>query len=448
MSRQVTLGLAAVALMWLIILGWWFIPTWQINSFNESLTPGERLPPKDIAELTDNYRKTLTQIIGGLGVAIGLVFTYRTLIATQRSVETAREGQITERFTRAIDQLGDDKLEIRIGGIYALERIARDSNRDYWPIIEVLTTYVRMRAPWPPGSSEEDSLYQRDLPAPPRQGQAWMLLNYVRENIFWMPNKHRVEERNAQLSPSEKQQQPLAQDLIPGRGDNLHIPDPDIRAALAVIRRLTHDFGKQGEDPIDLSGTDLRGGDLRGAYLEGIRLFNTRLEKANLFNVNLERARLGDADDLGKGAHLEEAQLKFANLKKARLHGAFLNGSQLERAELQEAELYHASLMGAKLRRAQLQGARFHEAHLEDAQFVEANLQEAKLGRTYLKGTNFARAILLRADLRFADLRQTENLTQDQIDEADGDENTTQLPEDLHLPRHWAKNTNGPVDSK
>jgi hypothetical protein len=45
-----------------------------------------------------------------------------------------REGQITERFTSVIDQLGKaankgSKLfEIRVGGIYALERIARESD--------------------------------------------------------------------------------------------------------------------------------------------------------------------------------------------------------------------------------------------------------------------------------------------------------------------------------
>jgi len=45
----------------------------------------------------------------------------------RRTLETTREGQITERFTRAIDQLGHAHLDVRLGGIYGLERIARDS---------------------------------------------------------------------------------------------------------------------------------------------------------------------------------------------------------------------------------------------------------------------------------------------------------------------------------
>ena len=98
---------------------------------------------------------------------MGIFFTWRGQRITQESLQDtrenseenlrlAREGQITERFTRAIDQLGatdeanNKKLEIRLGGIYALERIAGDSlamedspGRDYSTVMEVLTAYVR-----------------------------------------------------------------------------------------------------------------------------------------------------------------------------------------------------------------------------------------------------------------------------------------------------------------
>jgi len=44
-----------------------------------------------------------------------------------RTFELTEQGQVTDRYTKAIEQLGSDKLDVRIGGIYALERIARDS---------------------------------------------------------------------------------------------------------------------------------------------------------------------------------------------------------------------------------------------------------------------------------------------------------------------------------
>src|SRR6185437_5342840 len=65
----------------------------------------------------------------------------------QSNIRVAEEGKITDRFSKAIEQLGSKKLEIRLGGIYALERIANDSERDHWPVMEVLTAYVRENAP-------------------------------------------------------------------------------------------------------------------------------------------------------------------------------------------------------------------------------------------------------------------------------------------------------------
>ena len=53
----------------------------------------------------------LAQIIGGTLVLIGLYLTWRRITASERNVEVAREGQITERFTHAVEQLGSAKLE-------------------------------------------------------------------------------------------------------------------------------------------------------------------------------------------------------------------------------------------------------------------------------------------------------------------------------------------------
>jgi hypothetical protein len=60
-------------------------------------------------------------------------------IAGKRHLEQTnadRERRITDSFTKAVELLGKPELEVRLGAIYALERIARESKRDYWPIIE------------------------------------------------------------------------------------------------------------------------------------------------------------------------------------------------------------------------------------------------------------------------------------------------------------------------
>jgi hypothetical protein len=58
-----------------------------------------------------------------------------------------RAGQITDRFGKAVGQLGSAELDVRLGGIYALERIARDSADDHPQVMEVLTAFVRVHAP-------------------------------------------------------------------------------------------------------------------------------------------------------------------------------------------------------------------------------------------------------------------------------------------------------------
>jgi hypothetical protein len=73
-----------------------------------------------LAAARDAARGRLLTLGAGLLAAGALLFTARTFTLS-------REGQVTDRYTKAIDQLGSGKLDVRIGGIYALERIARDS---------------------------------------------------------------------------------------------------------------------------------------------------------------------------------------------------------------------------------------------------------------------------------------------------------------------------------
>jgi hypothetical protein len=55
----------------------------------------------------------------------------------RRTHELTEQGQVTDRYTKAIEQLESEKLDVRIGGIYALERVARDSARDHPTVMEV-----------------------------------------------------------------------------------------------------------------------------------------------------------------------------------------------------------------------------------------------------------------------------------------------------------------------
>ena len=78
-------------------------------------------------------------------LAAGLAIAGITLMRHFAQTEADRQRRITESFSKAIEQLGSDKLEVRLGGIYALERISQESPHDYWTVMENLTAFVRER---------------------------------------------------------------------------------------------------------------------------------------------------------------------------------------------------------------------------------------------------------------------------------------------------------------
>jgi hypothetical protein len=69
-------------------------------------------------------------------VLAGLGFSARTYYLTRR-------GQLTDRYSKAITQLASDKLAERLGGIYALEHLMVESERDHDTVIEVLAAFIR-----------------------------------------------------------------------------------------------------------------------------------------------------------------------------------------------------------------------------------------------------------------------------------------------------------------
>ena len=95
---------------------------------------------KDRVNAQNAIYRSLIQILGGLFFVVTAYFSWR-------NIKAAEDKQITERFSRAVEQLGSDKIEVRLGGIYSLERIAMDSTKDHWTIMEILTSFVQEQSP-------------------------------------------------------------------------------------------------------------------------------------------------------------------------------------------------------------------------------------------------------------------------------------------------------------
>ena len=124
--RIVFVSLGAVTLVALVLI----LPSVLVAVRHVTLTAKEQLD----AEAA--IRASLIQLLGGMVLVAGLYFTARGFRLT-------REGHITDRYSTAIEQLGNASADVRIGGIYALERIARDSPPDRDTIVDVLATFVR-----------------------------------------------------------------------------------------------------------------------------------------------------------------------------------------------------------------------------------------------------------------------------------------------------------------
>ncbi|GAA4301213.1 pentapeptide repeat-containing protein [Actinomadura luteofluorescens] len=218
--------------------------------------------------------------------ALGLYFTRQTLVSSQ-------QVQITDRYTKAVEQLGSPQQEVRLGAIYALDRLAADSGRDHNTIMDVLAAYVRVHAP-APNAQTPNARTPRE-PAADVQAALTVLVG------------------------NDRARQPRPLDL-----HGVRIPGADLASSASnSARRDTYFHG-----PF-LTVTQLRRAgwyvaDLRGAILEG----------ADLSGAALGAADLGSSD-------LRRAVLRDAHLHGARLHGADLTGAQLMGADLRGADLTH-----------------------------------------------------------------------------------------------------------
>jgi hypothetical protein len=334
------------------------------------------LDSKERFDRVNEARKTLATIVGGIFLLAGLFGTWQNL-------KVAQEGQITERFTKAIDQLGatspdgkKEKLEVRLGGIYALERIGIDSRKDHWTIIEILSTYVRENSP----VNMHDLLKSEGIPE--------------------------------------------ASKGLPEATLGQHVgPRIDIQAILTILGKPDQsDEASTGTD-----GTHTRRLNLSGAALSGAMLENAHFSRAWLFNTDLREADLRHAD-------LARSALYRANLSRALLDSVDLSHANLQKAML-VSTVFDLRAFPVEI---DLSASRDGETDLRDANFRAANLSQAYFGNAKLDRANFNEANLTEANVSGTDLRLVQNLTQEQIEKAVGD-SSTKLPANLHMPEAWKK---------
>jgi uncharacterized protein YjbI with pentapeptide repeats len=315
---------------------------------------------------------TAAQIVGGLLLVSGIYFAWRSAKAAEENLMIASEGQVTERFTRATDQLGASEMSRRLGGIYALERIAQDSQKDHLPIMEILASFVRERAPKNLTVDVPDDI------------QAAMGV-LVRRNV------RRVGEPS---SVGQIDFGTLALNKLNLRGGN--------------FSRLS--FVNASLANADFAGADLSQCDFRFANLEG-----ARLDRANIEGTLFDSAKMRGASLIGvrgKGmAYFDSADLSDAKLEGMEIGGYFpfahLGGASFVGVDLRRS-FFNSTRLAATMTDANLEGVRL-DAFLSGANFTRANLRGAILYGSVV-GTVFDQA-----HLEDANLEQVDGLTKQQL---------------------------------
>lgn len=267
----------------LVSLAWWLIEL-----------PFPKDPKDPTLFLMKDRWDVMIKAMAGAAAVYGLYLAWRRSESASTQADmalkqavTAEQGHITDRFTKAIELLGNSDLAVRIGGIYALERIALDSERDHWTVMEVLCAYVRKHRPRRTETAENEA-EETDHGKVPIDILAILTVlqrrEYKRENI--------------------------------GLRQYIDLSDTDLRGAY---------FGDPYLWFADLSRADLTGAILNGAKLKAATLWLTDLTHANLNGADLTAAHFDDTiltgTSLRGGADLTHAQ----NLTKGQIESAYGN---------------------------------------------------------------------------------------------------------------------------
>lgn len=380
----------------------------------------------------DQINKLLLALAGLIGAPF---VVWRVLIASQQN-SIALQNVRNTLFSKAVEQLGairerkettfspdnggkvettiltEANFEVRLGAIYALEKLAREDLDLHWPIMETLCAYVRQNA------------------GPARQPPTG-------------------------LSPSNPLPPPKAEEKSPAQKyrETLRPPTVDVAAALQVLGRRSangrefelaqsklsesKDLWRLNLSACQLAYATLSGLDFRGANFAGSVLLFTELQHSDFSDAKFGGAFLG-----------------YANLNNARLIGAEFQGTHLEEAKLVNAQMQATDLTSADLAGADLTAANLHFASFYREDHSIEWLAKARseypphlliyLGREIL----LLGADLSSAFLDFLDLRRARGLTQEQIDQAYGNEYTT-LPPDpsLSSPQNdrWLSTSSSPL---
>jgi uncharacterized protein YjbI with pentapeptide repeats len=346
----------------LLVVG---IPVWTIQQRNVNILEGkiqkinlelesarldelERLKLKKDILVID---KDKTIILNGIGAtiaqALGAVFLgatayvgYQNFKVGEENLRVLEEKQVTERFSKAIEHLGSDTIDIRLGGIYALEQIAYNSSTYHWTIVEILSAFAREKC----SISVKKALPELEVQAEQNNQSAdkklQAIIQAAVDNTIEKVQAEKAAAFDTSIEKKHANIQAAFDTSIEKKHANIQAAfdtkiekqQADIQAALTVMGQR-----KSKQDP------EGQGIDLRKVNISGVELQKANFSRANLVDADLSEINL-------RGAYLISADLCEAYLVGADLRGVNLIGAKLRGANLSEANLVGANLGKVDLR--------------------------------------------------------------------------------------------------
>ncbi|MDQ3814935.1 MAG: pentapeptide repeat-containing protein [Armatimonadota bacterium] len=376
----------------ILILLLWFVLDHYVKIYSFSLQA------KDVLSARIEAIKTIVQAIGGLLVLANLYWTARNVQIAEKNAESTRQttqanleltrtnaeaaqktaqanleltrdGKIADRYAKGVEQLSSASAVARIGAIFELERVAHDSERDHWPIMELLMAVARQQT--------LELAADHEARATPET-----------QAIFAVLGRRKREYDCAGLS-----------------GDS---PERDLRR-------------------IDFSGLSIRNGDFRYGHFEDALFLGTRfadcdfrgawLDQAIFQRSTFSKCSLGSLLVDSRPASCRKADFMFAVFEATHFKDVNFEDAQLgfvqfgKRSNTNSLAPYDLDFTGTIFKNANLQGAFF----LPGIEFID---------------TDFADAKMRGAQLRGVDLTRAKNLTREQVASITKDEQT-RVPSDL-----------------
>ena len=217
------------------------------------------VPPSPVESPSTTVRNIALGVIAFLALAIAC---WRGWVANQQA-DIAKQQLLNERYQKATEMLGSDLMVVRLGGVYQLQRLAKEYPQQYHVLVtQTLCSFVRQPTTIPisQGGTNDPvpSAYRQDVLA---------AIGAMRDRV----NLDRLSiERSAEYQPDLR---------------NAYLRGVDLyRVDLTGMR---------------LDGADLSGANLFSAVLTGCSMYETNLSDAVMDYADLTDSLLLDTNFLG-----------------------------------------------------------------------------------------------------------------------------------------------------